>query len=408
MKIQNTNYQIYSSLNLTSYQRTTNPIQPKPQNNVSFRGKPWVLNTWEYGVPSTGNISANDAIKLYRQLSCGNYLDIGEDKKDYANCNKIRENNVAFLDRVTNPAEQKKFIEYYEEVTGFPNLEKVSGKIKSEFVHAVDKTSLELNSPKFDVLQAGYDGVCSTGRGKAFPGSDLDKAYVIIKGTGYNSGDIDAVEQFKGGIWRNTDQRILSYNHDEAAFPQIYTENQVNWLVKFSEMNKEKEISPEIIKQQAEKMGKYTTDYIDANPYYIKLCGTFPSRNNNCVDILSPSRENIKNIGFTLEAMREGVIFNKYGTINNPTIINSDTFNLVNLSQLQALKAHSDRKPKRLSRDNLHNEFKTWELDKQYRFVKTLIKSACANNTAFTQEFPQYFSKPGQDMFAPLIKAMMR
>ena len=136
MKIQNTNYQIYSSLNLTSYQRTTNPIQPKPQNNVSFRGKPWVLNTWEYGVPSTGNISANDAIKLYRQLSCGNYLDIGEDKKDYANCNKIRENNVAFLDRVTNPAEQKKFIEYYEEVTGFPNLEKVSGKIKSEFIKA--------------------------------------------------------------------------------------------------------------------------------------------------------------------------------------------------------------------------------------------------------------------------------
>ena len=408
MKIQNINYQIYSNLFVSSKTGTTSPIKAKPQNNVSFRGRPWVLNPWDHNVPGTGNISANDAIILYEQLSSGNYLDIGEDRKDYKNCQKIRENNLSFLDRVTSPAEQKKFIEYYQKETGFPDLGKVSENIKKEFVNAIDKTSLELNDPKFEVLQAGYDGVCSTGRGKAFPGSDLDKAYVIIKGTGYNEGDIGAVEQFKSGIWKNTDQRILSYNHDEAAFPQIYTENQVNWLVGYSEMNKKQEISPEIIELQAKKMGKYTTDYIDANPYYIKLCSTFPSRNNNCVDIMSPSRENIKNLGFTLEAMREGVIFNKFGVLNNPTVTNSDTFKLVNLSQLQALKAHSDRKPKRLSRDNLHNEFKTWEIDRQYRFVKTLIKSACANNTAFTQEFPQYFSKPGQDMFAPLIKAMMR
>ena len=193
-----------------------------------------------------------------------------------------------------------------------------------------------------------------------------------------------------------------------AAFPQVYTENQINWLVEFSEMKKRQGISSEVMAAQADKMGKYTTDYVAANPYYIRLCEEFPRRNNNYVDILSPSRENIRNLGFTLEAMREGVTFNKFGTLGNQRLERSDTFQLVNLSQLQALKAHTDKKPKRLSRDNLHNEFPKWDLGKQYRFVKTLIKSACANNREFTKEFPQYFSKPGQDLFEPLLKAMMR
>ena len=257
-------------------------------------------------------------------------------------------------------------------------------------------------------MQAGYDGVCSVGRGKAFPGSDIDKAYVIISGTGYNEQDMDAVKQFKSGIWRNTDQRLLSYNHDEAAFPQVYTSNQIDWLAKFSDMQSKRYISPETIDRQAAQMGRYNPNYIDANPYYIELCRTFPKRNNNSVDVYSPSRENIKNVGFTLEAMREGEIFDKFGSSVNDSVHNTETFKLVNLSQLQALKAHSDKKPKRLSRDNLHNEFPTWELGKQYRFVKALIKSACGNNKIFTQEFQQYFSKPGQDLFDPLLKAMMR
>ncbi|MCR5265253.1 MAG: hypothetical protein K6E29_01500 [Cyanobacteria bacterium RUI128] len=408
MKIQTNNYYIHNNFYPANSSKVSSPVKPSSQSNVSFRGKPWELRPYSVGVPGAGSISADDAIKLYEKLACGNYLDIGEDSRDFANCNKIREKNLEFLDRVTKPEEQKKFIEYYEKVTGFPNLEKVSERIKREFVYAVDYTSRELYEPKFKVLQAGYDGVCSVGRGKAFPGSDLDKAYVIIKGAGYNDGDIDAVNKFRGGIWKNTDQRILSYNHDMAAFPQVYTENQINWLVEYAEMRKRVGVSPQIIAKQEDMMGKYTTDYIAANPYYVRLCEEFPKRNNNYVDILSPSRENIRNLGFTLEAMREGVTFDKFGSLGNQRLERSDTFRLVNLSQLQALKAHKDRKPKRLSRDNLHNEFPTWDLGKQYRFVKTLIKSACANNREFSKEFPQYFSKPGQDLFEPLLKVMMR
>ena len=407
MKVQTVTYSVYRSPYTTPAHKK-NPTETKQQPNVTFRGKPWTLNPTVYGVPKYGEIKAQDAILLYEQLACGNYLDIGEDKRNFSECNRIREQNLAFLDRVVDTKEQEKFVEYYKQVTGFPDLQKVSSKIKGEFVHAADKTQTDLKAPKFKVTQAGYDGVCSVGRGKAFPGSDLDKAYVIIRGSGYSGEDIDAVNKFKGGLWKNTDQRILSYNHDEAAFPQVYTEAQVDWLVESAEMKKRSHISASTIDKQRAHMGKYSTNYIEANPFFVDLCGQFPKRNTDKLDVYHPSRENIKNIGFTLEAMREGKVFQRFGEMENRRITGSDTYNLVNLSQIDALKAHTDRKPKRLSRDNMAAEFNSWDIRKQYRFIKTLIKSACANNREFTKEFPQFFSHPGQDLFAPLLKAMMR
>ncbi len=410
MKIQATGYIAYRNVNSVQNYRTNknNKTVTTSQPNVSFRGKPWVLNPAGCGVPQTGELRAIDAILLYEQLACGNYLDIGDDKWNYTTNNNIREKNLAFLDRVVNPNEQKKFIEYYTHVTGFPDLQKVSDKIKGEFVHAVDKTQRDLYKSKYTVSQAGYDGVCSVGRGKAFPGSDLDKAYVIIRGSGYNGEDVEAVNQFKGGIWKNTDQRILSYNHDEAAFPQVYTEAQVDWLIESAEMKKRHHIKPSVIKEQETKMGQYSTNYINTNPYYIELCKNFPRKYSDRIDIYHPSKENIKNIGFVLESMREGEVFQKFGEYENRRVTGSDTYKLANLSQLQALKSHNDRKPKRLARDNMSAEFNSWDVGKQYRFIKTLIKSACANNKEFTGEFPQYFSRPGQDLFAPLLKTMMR
>lgn len=41
------------------------------------------------------------------------------------------------------------------------------------------------------------------------------------------------------------------------------------------------------------------------------------------------------------------------------------------------------------------------------KFVKTLIKNCCSNNTEFTNEFPEYF-RGGNDPFAPLIEALKK
>ena len=375
----------------------------KTQKHISFREQPWFLDTRMFGVPLYGNISAYDGINLYKQFACGNYLDIGDDKFNYNYCNSIRKSNLEFLDRITDYGEQKKFIDYYTNLTGFPNLYKVSENIKNEFKNAIRKTSNDLWYSKYGVVQAGYDGVCSVGRHKALPGSDIDKAYVIIKGTGNPQDDIEAVNIFKGGLWKNTDQRILSYNHDDAAFPQVYTEPQIKSLVA-----KTKTLIHDCDFSQEQQMWYYKENYIQANPYFLRLAKCFNKAGNDKVNVSYPSRENIKNLGFIMEAMREGEVFPEFGRITDSSILSSDIYKYTNLSQLHALKQHGDRKPKRLARDELAREFPVWDIPKQYRFVKTLIKSSCANNTEFTAEFSKYFSKPGQDLFAPLIREIMR
>lgn len=399
---------------------STNP--PKT-SNLSFRGAPWKLDYSSAGVYSYGSINSYDAIKLYDKLACGNYLDIGDDKTNFYNCNKIRENNLAFLDRVTETHEQRKFIDYYRKLTGFPDLTVVSNKIKNEFTNAISKASDDLYYTKYQILQAGYDGVCSVGRKKALPGSDIDKAYIIIRGTGNSADDVECVNQFKGRIWNNTDQRILSFNHDEAAFPQVYTIGQFEKLAEAAEKRAQslygsreydgigcpmhhwdfENAKSYNLSLFNEALDKYNTDYVEANRFYINVCSEFPKYSYDRI-----TKENIKNIGFVLEAMREGETFDRFGKIYNNSLTDSLVYKLVNLSQLKALKNRVDSKPKRLARESLKYDFNNWSIEKQFRFVKTLIKYSCANNRAFTTEFSQYFSKPGQDLFEPLIKALMR
>ena len=391
------------------------------RSQITFGNRPWVLNPYDYGVSRTGSVSGNEAIRLYSQLRSGNYLDIGDDKFDFYNCNRIREENLSFLDRVNYSSDKRQFINHYEELTGFPNLQEVSRRIQREFLRAVEQSQRDLSYSKYDVLLAGYDGVCSVGRGKAFPGSDLDKAYVILRGTGWQYEEGDIVDNFKGKLWQNTDQRILSYNHDEAAFPQVYTKEQIERLTKAVDdkdyPHRQLQINHEHISETYKEQyrllydmwgfdnAKYMDDYVEANPYWVKYCREFPIAGVDTVRVYNPSRENIKNVGFTLEAIREGKLLK--GLRENLDIIGRTSYEMVNLSQLAALKKIGDRKPKRVARDSLMYEFPRWDLDKQFRFIKTLIKSACANNREFTTEFAKYFSKPGQDMYAPLIKALM-
>ena len=389
------------------------------KSKISFGNKPWELRPRDFGVSNYGSISGDEAIRLYSQLQLGNYLDIGDDSFDFYNCNRIREQNLAFLDRLDYSSDKRQFINFYENLTGFPNLRKVAQKIRGTFVGAVEKAQKDLYWNRFNVVLAGFDGVCSVGRDKAFPGSDLDKAYVILEGSGTSQGDIETVNKFKGKLWEYTDQRLLSYNHDEAAFPQVYTKEQIETLARAVDskdipnrrlqpnMHFRSDVGMEQYKLMHDELGRatanYMDDYIGANPFWIEYCRQFPKAGTDAVHIYNPSRENIKNVGFTIEAIREGVVLKGFNSLDIPAA----PYEGVNLSQLAALKHHVDRKPKRLLRDALASEFHHWDIDKQLRFIKTMIRSACANNNEFTVEFSKYFSKPGQDMFAPLIKALM-
>lgn len=385
--------------------------------NVSFGNAPWVLDPADYGISRHGSLSGKEAITLYSQLRKGNYLDIGNDTFDFSYCNRIRESNLSFLDRLTYSSDKMHFIAHYSSLTGFPNLQAVSNQIENTFKSALVQSMRDLSGSQYEVLLAGYDGVCSVGRGKAFPGSDLDKAYVILRGKGDLTDINNIVNKFKGKLWDNTDQRILSYNHDAAAFPQVYTYDQIEMLTSavdsktslYSNNDLSRAFHRQVdlmYDQFGENNAVYKQDYVEANPYWIESCKKFLRKGDDSFTSVLPSRENIKNVGFTLEAIREGKVLRGFHD-NIRNVFHYNAYRLANLSQLSALKKLSDRKPKRVARDNIIQEFSLWDLDKQFRFIKTLIQSACANNREFTTEFGKYFSKPGQDMFAPLIKALM-
>jgi len=434
------------------------------KNKINFRGKPWLLNLNDLGTSKTGTLTAGEAIRIYDKFRLGNYLDVHDDLIS-PNNKLIREENLSFLSSLYDLGEQKKFITYYKELTGFPNLYEVSTRIEQQFLTAINKTETflkksDFNYPYFyDILCAGYDSTCSTGRRLALPGSDLDKAFVIVRGSDSDTYNRSIIEKFSGCLWNFTDQRILSYNHLNA-FPQIYTISQLNSLItevksrtNLMRLN-EKIILPSKYREKLQnlkindtilQMGyrsllssfiepqlaileksfglektttqfelykgllkQYNEDFIKANPFYLNLCKKFSLRYSNEIDRFNISRENIKNFGFFIEALREGkLLINQSNDFQFSklfkSIIESDAYQLTNLSQLSAIKNSSMKKNKIVAREKMVNEFSSLPIEKQYNLVKAIISNTCGD----TQEFPQYFDISQTKGFDPLIIALI-
>jgi len=394
------------------------------KNHLSFRSKPWNLNPYLESYKS-----GERGIEYFNKLKLGNYLDIDGDTHNIEN-RKIREKNLAFLDIINDEYDKKVFVDHYKNLTDFPDLKKVSQNIKNAFINAYTKSETDLKYNNFEyheeyeVLSAGYDGVSSVAKNKSLPGSDLDKAFVILKGCNPNSSNVDEkdkkiVENFKKALWENTDQRILSYNHDEVSFPQVYTLNQVKKLL--TDMEKKNEFIPKyelkikkprtfferllglyrFVPEEKYKhlQNDYSEDYVSANKYFIDLCKFYPKSNNWDLNVNTPSRENIYMFGYTLEAMSKGEVFKKNTEIDN-CLKNSPVADLINVSQIKALKNKPDgTKGKYSARAKLEKEFNNWDLNNQFNFIKTMIKSSCSDDTGL---FPDYFKSSESNRFAKL------
>ena len=207
------------------------------KNSTSFYGASLYF---EHEVlKNTEKITGKQAINLFEKFKHG----LDSNKKSLKKHSPQRE-DFAFLDKIVSRKEQKEFVNHYKDLTGFPNLDAVAFKIKKEFKKAVDITEQQLTTEHnlfdkqyYQVVGMGYDGISSVAKNKALPGSDLNGAYIIIKGADASdkaSQNLDEliVNEFKNRLYENTDQRILSYNYRENSFPKIYTENQINTLIK--------------------------------------------------------------------------------------------------------------------------------------------------------------------------------
>lgn len=412
----NSNNKIKTSLYTTKESALSDSFVAKRQN-LSFGTSPIKLDLGKYS--NKPILNGKEAIEIFENFKSGNYLDFNGNVKSLAD-SKIRIENLSFLDKVIDAQDKKKFIEYYKNLTGFPDLWTVAYKIKEQFTKAVNLSEHQLknNAPEsekdyYEVLGYGYDGASSISRNTALPGSDLDKAYIILKGHSTNN-EINKriVNEFKGKIWENTDQRVLSYNHDADSFPKIYTDKQVTNLVTNMQLKDYNSLSEKIlppaglgfnlarlILKPQKPSTNFKNDFVEANSHFIKLCKRFPIAGHWELNTENPTRENIYSFGFILEALKQGEAFKKY---DNFWIDSKGVADYINASQIRAIKSGEGNKEKYQQREKLAKGFDSWSIDKQFRFIKSLMLASCGEKT----EFPEYFTSNTEDKFMEIMKAV--
>lgn len=409
-----------STGSVAKYRKNYNAVQVP-----YFKGIPQVLDYDRFVSSNAVEYSADKAISIHEELSKAKYTDIHQDagvEIDGAKCSEIRKRNLSFLDKVKDVKEKEKFIKYYEDLTGFPDLKKVSENVVSEFYRVCKdyKNSTPYISDEYDICAIGYNDTCSAGHNKSLPGSDLDGAYVILKGSGESKEDTDLVNNFKAHLWFHTDARILSYNH-QAAFPQVYTMSQFNKLAmaldkKALELDLEKMEKTRFFERKKTKIRRlldlkntYDKNYVDKNRFYIELCGKLEKECNYGDEFSHPTKELARNFGFLVETIMDGKDIGQtkeekeFAASIKGHLKKTLIGNLTNLSQLHALKLNPPPKRKLELRDNLVAEYKNMDTNGKYEVIKELIKASCDEND--NSAFEKYFSS-GEDNFTPLLRAL--
>ncbi len=351
-------------------------------SKVAFRGTPERL-------PKRYIATEEDAIEQYDYLKHGKYLDIHDDIYNPEN-RDIRSENLSFLDKLVTQKEKKVFINYFEGVTGFPNLKDVSINIENEFKNSILRASDKLLYKKYECISAGYDETCSVGKRFAFPGSDLDKAFIIIRGTDNDKANKEIVNKFKGELWDNTDQRILSYNHD-TSFPTVMTVKQV------LDQIREIDLRTQSVQFDRESMSNLVeSEYKDlekAADYNILVSYKFDVKNRQLSSSNALTKEDVKNFGYFIESLRDGkkIIDNTEGQSLIEEINDYDFYKFSNVAQIRAMKnaikSGKEQKAKIVKRQSLEDNFNKWTIDEQYNFVKNLIKYSCEDQSGYEDYF---------------------
>ena len=134
--------------------------------------------------------------------------------------------------------------------------------------------------------------MCSVGLGYAWPGSDLDKAFIIIEGSSSPLKNKEIVNRYRGQLWENMDTRILSINH-YAAFPNVYTKKQVmDNIDLFDSYTKD---YTEFDKMIAYSAINYIKDPIKRAQFNLELSEKLPGY----------LKEDAKNFAYFIETLRE-------------------------------------------------------------------------------------------------------
>ena len=347
---------------------------------------------------------AQDAIAQWEVMKHPQYSEIFQEEEQGVTTplliknKKIRESNYSFLDELKDERNIAKFIEYFKKLTGFPILKDSSQKICEEFSRVLKTANQNLffryrempyNWSSLDkderahyadrTILSGYDKFCSVGLGNALPGSDLDKGFAIIEGV---DGDYQAQKNFadifKGEIWNNIDNRIMSVNHT-AAFPNISTDKQLAMDLERIDQYAKKFVTPENINAYR-YLRMINGNPISGSKFNIFLSQTLPN---------TALKYEAKNLAYLVEAIREGkwLDFNDYlyGYMYK-AMENSYFGHCSNITQSYKMQEYYDSREKDIvkkklkARQEMERLFESLPIKEQYEVVKDVIRSMSGDN----------------------------
>lgn len=393
-------------------------------NQISFCGTPERLYQ---GVVR----DYHDALSVWERLKNAKYLDVHSDTTSPYN-KVIRQQNYSFLDKLTSTFDKSQFIRAFCEFTGFPNLAQISQNIDTTFQNCLKNVSTNLNATcytrdPYTVIDAGYDTTCSLGLRKAFPGSDLDKGYIIIEGNHPLYPDERLVNEFKGGLWNNLDQRIVSLNHPDT-YPDVYTRSQVVSNLDKMDSATYNLFCKEFLKKRFSFWGILTTalnlplalvnSWVKINQRYpdaVHSSETDPynaaTLNRALAETLPYSeREGAKNFAFFIEIVLANLRKFPQGKTDElfSSIKNSIFAKKSNVTQNSAWQRRIDNgylKTKLRRRENLEHDFNQMAIDEKYALVKDVIKSSSNDQSS---RFAQFFTNDDDisDRYQRLLRSL--
>ncbi len=358
--------------------------------------------------------NAQDAITQWGVLRHPKYTEIFQEEETATMAQRmtnkrIREENYSFLDELTSDREKAKFIEYFKQLTGFPSLRRSSQKILEEFkrvIHLADNNLKRKFRPidslfiSDNVVLSGYDRFCSAGLDTAIPGSDLDKGYAILRSVdGGLSKQKEYSDYFKGEIWENIDNRIMSVNHT-SAFPNIMTVSELE-----SHLDRVDLAAKNFVKGM-DDIQYYRIQRLD-NPHLI------PGARFNIwlsEHLGRAEKYDAKNLAYIVEAIRDGSRLEQKGEDTIMRALSDSIFtwctNICSGYRMGEKYNYQDvMKPKLKARQKVEREFENWSISKQYELVKDLIRSMSGDSK--NPEFAELFRSPN-DRHRVLLNDILR
>lgn len=268
------------------------------------------------------------------------------------------------LDNLT-PLEKKAFVKEYCDMTGFPNLEKVSTNIDKEILNTIDKISEETGQKP---LFVGYDINNSVGRHRALPGSDCD-GLMIVYNTDYPGPIWDVTLKFGDTI----NQRMV--NITGTHYPDVLGIEFLKQSISKADNIFSKIATPEKVEQYEKNLTYDGKSYVQAAQFNIDIARHLDKKD----------RDEVCWAGFFVEMLRAGkVLLNNISPSDIDFIKRSALYKYSNTARQEGLK--NILKPKLENRTILSRRFPDISDEEKFEVCRDLLRNSLGVKSENTTE----------------------